>query len=167
MKRMQCMAIMNAPSIAQFKASTDPRFTNEPTPEDPLPILNTWNTHRNFQKTVPYRKEQAQSGVLYHPGAVCIKVQKDGAESFFNFRIGGIEFVGCFVEPQCRFPVISFFEFPAEEKFYSGPIGIFQALIFNELVDLGDGLLRSVQFQQAFGQTGDKQVDLKTFAEQF
>jgi hypothetical protein len=40
-KRQKCMAIMNAPSISQFVASTDPRFTEPPTAVDPKPLLNT------------------------------------------------------------------------------------------------------------------------------
>lgn len=40
-QRQKCMAILNAPSIAQFVASTDPRFTDIPTPElgNPKPVL--------------------------------------------------------------------------------------------------------------------------------
>ena len=40
-KRQKCLAIMNAPSISQFIASTDPRFTELPTMVDPKPLLNT------------------------------------------------------------------------------------------------------------------------------
>lgn len=41
--RQKCMAILNAPSIADFVASTDPRFTEEPDPAAgiPNPLLNT------------------------------------------------------------------------------------------------------------------------------
>jgi hypothetical protein len=39
--RQQALAIINAPSMAQFRASTDPRFTNAPTAVDPFPKLNT------------------------------------------------------------------------------------------------------------------------------
>lgn len=39
--RQQALAIINAPSMAQFRASTDPRFTNAPTAADPYPKLNT------------------------------------------------------------------------------------------------------------------------------
>lgn len=41
MKRQKCMAIMNAPSISQFIASTDPRFTELPTAVDPKPLLQS------------------------------------------------------------------------------------------------------------------------------
>jgi len=41
MMRQQSLAIINAPSTAQFQASTDPRFTNAPTATDPKPLLNT------------------------------------------------------------------------------------------------------------------------------
>jgi hypothetical protein len=41
LKRQKCMAIMNAPSISQFVASTDPRFTELPSATDPKPLLNT------------------------------------------------------------------------------------------------------------------------------
>jgi hypothetical protein len=40
-KRQKCLAIMNAPSISQFVASTDPRFTELPTASDPKPLLKT------------------------------------------------------------------------------------------------------------------------------
>jgi len=42
-RRQKCMAILNAPSIAEFVASTDPRFTDEPDPANgnPKPVLNT------------------------------------------------------------------------------------------------------------------------------
>lgn len=40
-ERQKCLAIMNAPSMKDFAASTDPRFTEEPTRVDPTPILNT------------------------------------------------------------------------------------------------------------------------------
>jgi hypothetical protein len=41
--RMQCMALLNAPSISEFQASTDPRFTELPDPAagNPKPVLNT------------------------------------------------------------------------------------------------------------------------------
>lgn len=41
--RMQCMALLNAPSMAEFQASTDPRFTELPDPAtgNPKPVLNT------------------------------------------------------------------------------------------------------------------------------
>ena len=37
--RQKCMAICNAPSMAKFADSTDPRFTSAPTATDPAPIL--------------------------------------------------------------------------------------------------------------------------------
>jgi hypothetical protein len=42
--RQQCLAIINAPSIAEFQASTDPRFTELPDPQagNPAPVLNTF-----------------------------------------------------------------------------------------------------------------------------
>jgi hypothetical protein len=42
--RQQCLAIINAPSIAEFQASTDPRFTELPDPQagNPAPVLNTY-----------------------------------------------------------------------------------------------------------------------------
>ena len=39
--RQQALAIINAPSMAQFRASTDPRFTDAPTAINPYPKLNT------------------------------------------------------------------------------------------------------------------------------
>ena len=39
--RQQALAIINAPSMAQFRASTDPRFTDAPTAANPYPRLNT------------------------------------------------------------------------------------------------------------------------------
>jgi hypothetical protein len=41
MIRQQSLALINAPSMAQFQASTDPRFTNAPTAANPYPSLNT------------------------------------------------------------------------------------------------------------------------------
>lgn len=41
MDRQQAMAIINAPSMQQFRESTDPRFTNAPTAIDPFPSLET------------------------------------------------------------------------------------------------------------------------------
>ena len=40
---MQCMAILNSPSMAEFQASTDPRFTELPDAAtgNPKPVLNT------------------------------------------------------------------------------------------------------------------------------
>ena len=39
MMRQKALAFINAPSMAQFRASTDPRFTNAPTAVDPFPPL--------------------------------------------------------------------------------------------------------------------------------
>lgn len=39
MMRQKALAFINAPSMAQFRASTDPRFTNAPTASDPYPPL--------------------------------------------------------------------------------------------------------------------------------
>jgi len=39
--RQQALAIINAPSMAQFRSSTDPRFTDAPTASNPYPKLNT------------------------------------------------------------------------------------------------------------------------------
>ena len=39
--RMQALAIINAPSMAQFRESTDPRFTDAPTAVNPYPSINT------------------------------------------------------------------------------------------------------------------------------
>ena len=41
MNRQKCLAIMNAPSIKEFMISNDPKFTEEPTIVDPIPILQT------------------------------------------------------------------------------------------------------------------------------
>jgi hypothetical protein len=41
MMRQQALAFINAPSMAQFQASTDPRFTAAPTAADPYPSLQT------------------------------------------------------------------------------------------------------------------------------
>lgn len=40
-QRQKCLALVNAPPIRDFIASTDPRFTELPTKVDPKPILNT------------------------------------------------------------------------------------------------------------------------------
>lgn len=39
--RQKALALINAPSISQFRESTDPRFTDAPTATDPYPALNT------------------------------------------------------------------------------------------------------------------------------
>jgi hypothetical protein len=39
--RQQALALINAPSIAQFRNSTDPRFTDAPTAVNPFPALQT------------------------------------------------------------------------------------------------------------------------------
>ena len=41
MMRQQALALINAPSMAQFQASVDPRFTAAPTAADPYPVLQT------------------------------------------------------------------------------------------------------------------------------
>jgi hypothetical protein len=41
MMRQQALALINAPSMAQFQASVDPRFTAAPTAADPYPALQT------------------------------------------------------------------------------------------------------------------------------
>jgi len=41
MMRQQALAFINAPSMAQFQSSTDPRFTAAPTAVDPFPSLQT------------------------------------------------------------------------------------------------------------------------------
>lgn len=40
-KRQKCLALINLPSVKDFIASTNPRFTELPTAKDPKPILNT------------------------------------------------------------------------------------------------------------------------------
>ena len=41
MMRQQALALINAPSMAQFQDSVDPRFTAAPTAADPYPVLQT------------------------------------------------------------------------------------------------------------------------------
>ena len=41
MMRQQALALINAPSMAQFQSSVDPRFTAAPTAADPYPSLQT------------------------------------------------------------------------------------------------------------------------------
>ena len=41
LERQKCLAFINLPSIKEFIDSTDPRFTDEPTTVDPVPLLNT------------------------------------------------------------------------------------------------------------------------------
>ena len=41
MNRQKCLAIINAPSIQKFMASTDPIFTDAPTATNPAPLLDT------------------------------------------------------------------------------------------------------------------------------
>jgi len=40
-ERSKCLGILNTPSMKEFSESQDPRFTNTPTPADPVPSLNT------------------------------------------------------------------------------------------------------------------------------
>lgn len=39
--RQKCLGILNAPSVAELIKSEDPRFTNSPTPSNPLPEFDT------------------------------------------------------------------------------------------------------------------------------
>jgi hypothetical protein len=38
--RSKCLALVNLPSMKQFADSIDPKFTDEPTPDEPKPMLN-------------------------------------------------------------------------------------------------------------------------------
>lgn len=39
-KRQKCLGILNTPTVQEFRDSQDPRFTDTPSPSDPLPVLN-------------------------------------------------------------------------------------------------------------------------------
>lgn len=75
MLRMQSMAIINAPSMAQFQTSTDPRFTNAPTAVNPYPSLNTsyiptggnLSLNPSYTFSLPTEAEGAKFAAFYAP----------------------------------------------------------------------------------------------------
>lgn len=75
MLRQQSLAIINAPSMTQFQASTDPRFTNAPTAANPYPSLNTayiaeggnLSLNPSYTFSLPSEAEGAKFAAFYAP----------------------------------------------------------------------------------------------------
>lgn len=75
MMRMQALALINAPSMAQFQTSTDPRFTNAPTAANPYPSLNTsyiasggnLALNPSYTFSLPTEAEGAKFAAFYAP----------------------------------------------------------------------------------------------------
>lgn len=73
--RQKALAIINAPSIAQFRKSTDPRFTDAPTAVDPYPSLNTsyiadggnLSLNPSYTFTLPTEDQGAKFCAFYSP----------------------------------------------------------------------------------------------------
>ena len=75
MLRQQSLALINAPSMAQFQASTDPRFTNAPTAANPYPSLNTayiadggnLSLNPSYTFSLPSEAEGSKFAAFYAP----------------------------------------------------------------------------------------------------
>jgi hypothetical protein len=75
MLRQQSLALINAPSMAQFQASTDPRFTNAPTATNPYPSLNTayiadggnLSLNPSYTFSLPSEAEGSKFAAFYAP----------------------------------------------------------------------------------------------------
>ena len=75
MLRQQALAIINAPSMAQFRASTDPRFTDAPTAANPYPRLNTayiadggnLSLNPSYTFSLPSEADGAKYAAFYSP----------------------------------------------------------------------------------------------------
>jgi hypothetical protein len=73
--RQQALALINAPSMAQFQTSTDPRFTNAPTASNPYPSLNTsyiveggnLSLNPSYTFSLPTEEEGAKFAAYYSP----------------------------------------------------------------------------------------------------
>ena len=73
--RQQALAIINAPSMAQFRASTDPRFTDAPTAANPYPRLNTayiaeggnLSLNPSYTFSLPSEADGAKYAAFYSP----------------------------------------------------------------------------------------------------
>lgn len=73
--RQQALALINAPSMSQFQASTDPRFTNAPTAANPYPSLNTryiaeggnLSLNPSYTFSLPTEDEGAKFAAFYSP----------------------------------------------------------------------------------------------------
>jgi hypothetical protein len=73
--RQQSLALINAPSMSQFQASTDPRFTNAPTAVNPYPSLNTsyivdggnLSLNPSYTFSLPTEEEGAKFAAYYAP----------------------------------------------------------------------------------------------------
>ncbi len=76
--RQKSLALLNTPSFDEFAASSNPRFTETPTPVDPVPVLNTafilsgGNLAENpeFLYTLPSDNNQATYAGFFSPNIV-------------------------------------------------------------------------------------------------
>lgn len=74
-RRQKTFGIINAPTAAEFKKSTNPRFTSTPTASSPVPVLNVdyirtgGNLEENpdFQYTLPDELDGASYAAWYFP----------------------------------------------------------------------------------------------------
>jgi len=75
MQRQKCLAIINAPSIAKFMASTDPRFTDATTASNPAPLFNAsyvasggnLSLNPSFEFTLPDEDNGAKFAGTFSP----------------------------------------------------------------------------------------------------
>lgn len=75
MMRQKALALINAPSMAQFRASTDPRFTNAPTAANPAPSLQAQyiseggnlSLNPSYTFSLPTEDQGAKFAAFYTP----------------------------------------------------------------------------------------------------
>ncbi len=75
MMRQKALALINAPSMSQFRASTDPRFTDAPTQTNPYPSLNAryiaeggnLSLNPSFTFSLPTEDQGAKYAAFYTP----------------------------------------------------------------------------------------------------
>ncbi len=78
MKRQKCLALLNTPSFQQFIDSSNPRFTDSPTPQNPVPELNLdylvtgGNLDENpaFQYTLPQNDDGGDYAGFFAPNLI-------------------------------------------------------------------------------------------------
>jgi hypothetical protein len=76
--RQRCLALLNAPSFAEFADSTNPRFTTTPTSADPLPILDVQyikdggnrSENPSFLYTMPLEVDGASYAGFFAPHVI-------------------------------------------------------------------------------------------------
>lgn len=83
--RQQALAFINPPSMAQFRASTDPIFTDEPTAANPYPSLDTayiasggnLSLNPSYTFSLPSEGDGAKYAALYTPYITLRENNKD------------------------------------------------------------------------------------------